>query len=216
MKIHGLNAAHRQHIQWLQEQLAQQESKLAEAQALVAQLQESVAYYGRTLALLMPDEPDLTPKDVLGGETVTDFSAQNGSKTTSNVALEDEDFEKDEDLEEDEDGEDENKRNPKKMLRSQYAQMTLGDVAQMVLSASQLPLNPDDIAKAIFDVRSEEEYFRAKNSLSTELRRGAKEGRWEKIGRGSFMSNLKSKQSELTSVDIAQQVKMSTINSADS
>lgn len=106
---------------------------------------------------------------------------------------ENQDYEEDEENEEDESIEEEtenpNQRNPKDMFKPEFSRKTLGDAALMILDSCNHPLHSDEITKRLFDYRSEDEYQRAKNSLSTELRRGAKEGRWKKIERGFFAGN---------------------------
>lgn len=86
------------------------------------------------------------------------------------------------------DEENKDKRNPKDMLLPRYKGQTLGDIAEKILNSVKQPLDVDSITKVIFDVQNDDEYFRARNSLATELRRGAREGRWKKIGRGSFLA----------------------------
>ena len=87
-----------------------------------------------------------------------------------------------------EDEENEDKRNPKDMLFPKYKGQTLGDIAEKILNTVKQPLDVDSIAEIIFDTQDDDEYFRARNSLATELRRGAKDGRWQKIGRGYFLA----------------------------
>lgn len=74
------------------------------------------------------------------------------------------------------------------MLRTEFANKTLAEVAEIVLNSRNQALAADDIAQAVFITENNDEYVRARNSLSTELRRGAREGRWQQIGRGSFAS----------------------------
>ncbi|HEY9864305.1 MAG TPA: hypothetical protein V6D21_09045 [Candidatus Obscuribacterales bacterium] len=115
------------------------------------------------------------------------------------VTLEEENYEENQDHEENEENEEDgsieeetenpNQRNPKDMFKPEFFRKTLGDAALIILDSCNHPLNSDQITKRLFDYRSEDEYQRAKNSLSTELRRGAKEGRWKKIGRGFFAGN---------------------------
>ena len=47
----------------------------------------------------------------------------------------------------------------------------------------------ETITKLLYDTQTEKEFKKAKNSIAVQLRRGAKERRWQKIGRGYFASN---------------------------
>lgn len=215
----ALEAAQHQHIEWLREQLAQRESQLADAKALVAQLQESTDYFRSMLAFLAPEQSESASQAMNGKQSELNScfaqdEDQNGSVATSSTVSDDKDIENKNP--EGEEGEEENKRNPKQMLCSSYVGMTLGDAAEAILNGFQSALNADDIAQIMFDVQDEEEYTRARNSLSTELRRGAKEGRWRKVGRGSFSSNLVNKESESETLNIAEQVRMPSMLSMNS
>jgi hypothetical protein len=227
------NPAHQQHIQWLQTQLAQQkqdleaaESKLAETKALVEQKRESVAYYQSMLDAVVSDE--ISSSSCLSGTASSvpgNTSNQNGSRATSSIPVygdkdcEDMKLEKeeveDEELE-DEEFKEENKRKPKDMLRPEFKNMTLGDAAQEIIDQNRSALKPEQIAEQMFDPKSEEERQRAKNSLATELRRGAKDGRWKKIDRGFFVSNLVNMHSKTLPLSIEQLSRFETINNGSS
>jgi hypothetical protein len=218
------DAAHQQHLEWLQAQLAQQDSKLAEAQAIVAQLQESVAYFRNAIAVVRTSEPNLTlteklpeqssfttngTKEVVG--LVTENGNLNGGETASIIISDNEDS----DLKDDREGketEEANKRSPKDMLLAEFREQTLGDIAEKKLKASGgKPLSSDELTEMIFETRSKDEYFRARNSLSAELRRGAKEGRWKKDGRGIFVIDV---QPEANILSTEPQQRLYTLNSA--
>jgi hypothetical protein len=128
--------------------------------------------------------------------------------------LEDEDLE-DEDLE-NEEFEEGNKRKPKDILRPEFKDMTLGEAAQKIMDQYRQPLKSEQIAKRIFDPKSNDERQRAKNSLATELRRGAKDGRWRKIERGCFISNLVDMQSKTSPFSFEQLSRFETINNGRS
>ncbi|NES46356.1 hypothetical protein, partial [Moorena sp. SIO2C4] len=66
---------------------------------------------------------------------------------------------------------------------------TFWESVEIILDNFAAPVNREQIVSRLFDAKSDDEQLRAKNSLSTELRRGAKEGRWKKVGRGLFASN---------------------------
>lgn len=186
-------------IALVKEQLAQEESKLAETEARLvqlredlAQLQDSVAFFRNELVRLMGDEAESAPGEINGGGSelsiYTETGEPNGGQSTSSSFSEDEDIEG-QDLEDDETGDEGSKRNPKQMLRPEYARMKMAAAAQVILDRYKAPLTAEYIAKIMFEEGSDEENFRAKNSLSAELRRGAKDGRWRKLGRGLFVSN---------------------------
>jgi hypothetical protein len=79
-------------------------------------------------------------------------------------------------------------RNPIAMLRGEYKGMKLADIAAKVLSAEPAPLTTTQLTQRIYCTRSNDEFERARNSLSTELRVGAKSSnpRWRKCGRYAY------------------------------
>lgn len=81
-------------------------------------------------------------------------------------------------------------RSPMEMLRSQYKGMKLGDIAARVLEEQRAPLTTTELSQIIYDVKSDDELYRARNSLSGELRSGAKchNPRWRKVGRYAYAS----------------------------
>jgi hypothetical protein len=219
------DAAHQQHLQWLQAQLIQQESKLAEAQAIVAQLQESVAYFREAIALVSRSEqnPTLTEKlpeqyslTTNGRKEVVGLFTENGILNGGEIASTNISDNEDSKLEDDREGketEETNKRSPKEMLLPQFREQTLGDIAEKKLKASAgKSLSSDELAKMMFETRSEDEYSRARNSLSAELRRGANEGRWKKVGRGIFVIEV---QPEPNILSTEAQQRLYTANSAE-
>lgn len=81
-------------------------------------------------------------------------------------------------------------RTPMEMLRSQYKGMKLADIAATVLTEKQVPLTTTELSHIIYDIKSDDELYRARNSLSGELRTGAKKqnSRWHKVGRYAYAS----------------------------
>lgn len=79
-------------------------------------------------------------------------------------------------------------RNPIAMIRSEYKGMKLADIAAKVLGAASTPLTTTELTQTIYCTRSNDEFERARNSLSTELRVGAKSSnpRWRKCGRYAY------------------------------
>lgn len=81
-------------------------------------------------------------------------------------------------------------RAPMEMLRSPYKGMKLSDIIERVLNQSRAPLTPKDITRLVYDTFSPEEFDRARSSLATEMRSGAKgeNRRWVKIGRSAYVA----------------------------
>ena len=79
-------------------------------------------------------------------------------------------------------------RNPMAMLRDEYKGLKLGDIAAKVLNAAPSPLTTTQLTREIYCPLSNDEFERARNSLSTELRVGAKSKspRWRKCGRYAY------------------------------
>lgn len=197
-------AARQQHLEWLKENLAQEEAKLAEAHARLIQLQGSIVYYRQAIEQLAPGDSE---------------SPASTSEHGNNSSQEDSDSRRHEHLNliagstsqietcqplgwkiqervpgfaNYSDPEGGSKRKPRDMMRSQYKEKTLGDGIQECLEAKTgSVLGSEQITKYIFEVQSlsNEDFQRAKNSLASELRRGAKGGKWQQVGRGLFTAN---------------------------
>lgn len=191
-----------QHVKWLKEQIAQQKSELAEVQAKAVQLKASIVYYEGMLALVAPEEVASTPTDML---SETETLTLNGSPVASTSSLgadehlkggipnvssafEDAGVEK-------ASYKNRHQRNPVQMKRRQYKELTFAESIEKVLNDRQKPMLVDHIVEAIFDAESEEEFWRAKNSLSVELRRGAETHKWKKVARKTYASNSFNEQS---------------------
>ncbi|HEY9799209.1 MAG TPA: hypothetical protein V6D25_02535 [Leptolyngbyaceae cyanobacterium] len=174
------DTAHQQHIKWIQKQIEEKISALSEAEERVSQLKADIVYFKLMLDVHQKANTDALSQDALiasnfdqGSNKESEQIQTNNSGLTGNVqngVTED------------------NKRSPKEMLRAEFANKTLAEVAEILLNSRHEVLTADDIAQDIFLTENNDEYVRARNSLSTELRRGAKEGRWKQIGRGSFAS----------------------------
>ncbi|MEG3920035.1 hypothetical protein QUA07_12955 [Microcoleus sp. T3_A4] len=190
--------AREQLVKWLTEQIDQQKSELAEVQAKAVQLKESILYYESTLAQVAPDEVASKPTDVVSEtETLTLNESQVASTSSlgaeehlkgglANVSFAFEDAGLEKAI-----SQNRHQRNPVEIKRPQYLGLTFAESIEKVLNAHQEPMLADGIVEAIFDAESEEEFWRAKNSLSVELRRGAEtHKRWKKLGRNLYASNL--------------------------
>jgi hypothetical protein len=81
-----------------------------------------------------------------------------------------------------------NHRSPMEMLRPPYKGMKLAEIITIVLKESSSPLTTTELSHIIYDTHSDEELYRARNSLSAELRTGAKSNppRWKKLGRYAY------------------------------
>jgi len=204
--------AREQHVKWLKEQ--------------IKQLKASLVYYERILALVAPDEVASTPTDVVsqtetltwnGGEVARTSSLGadehlKGGLANFNLASEDASLEKPS-------SQNRHQRSPMDMKRPQYVGLTFAESIEKVLNDRQQLMRVDQIVHAIFDVKSEEEFWRAKNSLSVELRRGAdpKYKRWKKLSRNIYASNSFNEQSASNTASsiMTPQMILSLTNSDD-
>ncbi len=205
-----LKSAHEELITWIktrldktQQELAEAEAKLVEVKALVKQKRANVAYFQNKLeAELSSNELAaeissalVEDREVNGNLLSEQAPTANPSANSGNVGqgifLDDESQEEsfEENERENQDDRESHKRNPRDMLYREFRGQTLGEAAEIILDSFAYPVTPEQIASRLFDPKSDHEQLRAKNSLSTELRRGAKEGRWKKVGRGLFASN---------------------------
>lgn len=87
-----------------------------------------------------------------------------------------------------------NERAPMEMVRPYFqpegdAKRGLNEIILRALNDSLgQPVTTDDLVRKIYDTRTDDEFNRARNSLSSELRRGAKDGKWRKLGRSFYAS----------------------------
>ncbi|MEH1908323.1 hypothetical protein [Nostoc sp.] len=174
------DTARQQHISWLNKQIEEKMSTLAEAEVRVSQLQADIEYFKLMLNIHEKANTDALNQDssIMLNSDESSNRESNQSQTNNNTFADNAKYGVGDD----------NKRSPKEMLRTEFANKTLAEVAEIVLSSRNEALTAGEIARAIFITENNDEYVRARNSLSTELRRGAREGRWQQIGRGSFAS----------------------------
>jgi hypothetical protein len=190
------HSARQQLIDWLEHQLSQQQHELAEAEAqldallmLIKQKQADIAFLEKRL-LAETSATSLENADLehdalpLNGRASSQRESDNEDCPTNNK--EDGFDDEQQDIEE---AQEETKRNPKDMMRDEFAGMTLRDAAQKILEEFYHPISTQQITAKMFQADSDDESLRAKNSLAAELRRGAKDGRWQKTERGLFVSN---------------------------
>ncbi len=84
----------------------------------------------------------------------------------------------------------EEKRTPMDMVRSQFKGMKLGDIAEGVLKENSRLLTTNELTRLIYDTKTDDEFDRARNSLSSELRSGVRlqNPRWKKVGRNAYIT----------------------------
>lgn len=78
---------------------------------------------------------------------------------------------------------------PENWLYPQYKRLGSRRAIEQVLEEKKEPVEIEDLARELYDTRSEDEFRRARNSLSAGLRRGAEEGFWQKVSRSFYQSN---------------------------
>ncbi|QSJ17964.1 hypothetical protein JYQ62_03645 [Nostoc sp. UHCC 0702] len=174
------DTARQQHIRWLHKQIEEKMSALTEAEVRVSQLRADIEYFKLMLNIHEKANTDALSQDtsIMLNSDQSSNGESNQSQTSNPIFANNAKYGVGDD----------NKRSPKEMLRAEFANKTLAEVAEIVLKTRNEALTADEIARTIFITQDNDEYVRARNSLSTELRRGAREGRWQQIGRGSFAS----------------------------
>lgn len=82
------------------------------------------------------------------------------------------------------------KRNPMEMVKPQFKGMQLGDIVELILKQNRKPLTTSELSRMIYDTTDKDEFARARNSLSAELRSGASKEppRWLKRGRSTYVT----------------------------
>ncbi|UNU22934.1 hypothetical protein [Microcoleus vaginatus] len=220
------DVAHEQHVKWLKEQIDQKKSELAQVEAKAVELKASIVYYEGMLAVVAAKKVASTPTEMLpetqtltlnGGQVASTSSLGadehlKGGLANFTLASEDASFEK-------ASSQNRHQRSPMEMKRPQYVGLTFAESIEKILNARQEPMLVDRIVEAIFDAESEEEFWRAKNSLSVELRRGAEPQykRWKKLSRNIYASNSFNQQSASNTASsiITPQMRFSLTNSDD-
>lgn len=114
-----------QSIEWLKEQLAQQEAKLTKAEELVVQLQASVTHFRGVLQVVASDQEMQISTKLLLDDLAEDESL-NGSQTAADIF-----FEAYDSLE------DESQGNPQNVKRSEQLSKTFAEAAQQILDKHQ-------------------------------------------------------------------------------
>ncbi|NEP36477.1 MULTISPECIES: hypothetical protein [unclassified Moorena] len=205
----NIKSAQEDHINWIKDRLKQTQQELAEAEAnllklnnLVEQKRANVAYFKDKLeaelssndidmvadiAIALQEKNEVNSNHLSEQDTTVNSNSNVGKVNFFDDELEEKSFEENQiKNQEDEEGD---KRNPRDMLYPEFRGKTFWEAVEIILDNFAAPVNREQIVSRLFDAKSDDEQLRAKNSLSTELRRGAKEGRWKKVGRGLFASN---------------------------
>ncbi len=178
--------AHYELIESLRAKSLLHERKLAETQTLaeglskdlqktilplVEGLQKNISYYSGVLKLLEQNfstesdwSEDKNPEDIkdsnsIGEEKKTEFPC------TESL---------------------DQQREPKEMLRPAYKNMSMGEIIESILKTRSSPFTSEELAEIVYDTQNEDEFFRAKASISAQLRLGAKNQKWKKTDRGLF------------------------------
>ena len=186
---------HEQHLKWLTAKQAHQQKKLAvtkelivqdpdfdEAKELVNELQKDVAYCENILEYLKKNfnqQSDCSESQ--------DVGLADCNENQDGVDEEDNDFPEDEDDNFAQD--DSTQRAPVDMLRPEYKGMSMFDIIERILADTSQELSSEDVTRIAYDTNSEDEFLRAKGSMSAQLRIGASKGKWAKVERGHFASN---------------------------
>ena len=78
---------------------------------------------------------------------------------------------------------------PEDWLFPQYKLLGSRKAIEQILEERKEPVEIEDLVKKLYDTKSEDDFKRARNSLSAGLRRGAEEGAWKKVGRSFYEAN---------------------------
>ena len=147
----------------------------AEKKALIERLEKGVEYYDKMLDLLhkLRQKSEDSPKRTIDFETL----------------LHEEEYVSD------------NKysKKPMDMLRSKFKQIysnkpqieNMKDLLELFFEQNKSLgyISLEQITQMLYNTENDEEFKTARNSIAVQLRRGADEGRWQKIGRGNFASS---------------------------
>lgn len=165
-----MNAAVKDHLDWLQEKLAVYESKLADAESTVSKLRPVVTNLRGAIDALTSEEHGPRPsKDLFEGQSFH----QNGSQQ-SHTATGGKGFTV-------------GNKNPKMPnRRPEYANLTLVAAAAQVISGTPTTIHADDVTQAVFIIENKDQFALAKHSMASELHRGAKAGRWDALGQNRY------------------------------
>ena len=133
----------KQNIEWLKEQLAQQESKLAESEALVVKLRASVAHFKAVLKIvsdeelipteLFEEEATIANESQVLADAVAEYESLNINQPTSHGVIEDKITEE------------ESRRNTQDRKKTEYLGMTFAEAAQSLLENQ----NPHELRRIL-------------------------------------------------------------------
>ena len=133
----------KQNIEWLKEQLAQQESKLAESEALVLKLRASVAHFRAVLKIvsdeelipteLFEEEATISTESQVVADAAAEYESLNKNQPTSNGVSEDKIIEE------------ESRGNDQIRKQTEYLGMTFAEAAQSLLDNQ----NPHELRRIL-------------------------------------------------------------------
>lgn len=162
------NPGQEDHIRWLREQVVENEAALRraerdleEAQKKVDQLQKTASYFRGVIHAVCGNKPESIQINL---EDSANTDGIDGSASSRTIVAKD-------------------------LMRPEFTGMMLKEAAKLVLNKEARKMHTDEIAKIIYDIRSNEELQAARRSLSSEMRRGSVAGLWKKVGRNEFAPN---------------------------
>lgn len=152
------------HIKWLREQLVLTERDIKETERIFLEVE------GKLKKLRESAEYFRGVISVVTGQEEEDLSRASFIESESGVRM------------------------PKELVRSEFSGMLIRDAAKLIIDGHDKPLHAEELIDSLYDVGSEEERRLIRRSFSSELRRGAEKGWWDKVGKNTFASkklNLK-------------------------
>ncbi|MFB2893289.1 hypothetical protein ACE1CI_10280 [Aerosakkonemataceae cyanobacterium BLCC-F50] len=179
------------------------EKQLKQTQQELKLVERNIAYFDGLLRWLSKDSSEAADGDsheessslsqAQQAQEVQARSPENGSLQSRQLSLMPAYFDVDTSNEDDEEeGEymlsaTESERPPMEMLKPQFKGQSMTDIVLSILKQEQRPMRAVEIAFAVYQTESKEEFTRARNSIGAELRTGADKKGWKKAGRGRYV-----------------------------
>ena len=160
-----------EHLNWLQDKLADYESELTQAETAAARLRPIVANLRGTIEALAAEHPGIKLSQEIFGRNGNSDRLQAGTYARSNSFAQ-------------------GNRNPDAAVRrAEYANMTLLEAAENIVNAAHGPIALDTVFSTVFEPSEELGERLAKKSMASSLYRGAKRGYWKLLEEKMFMHN---------------------------
>ena len=178
---------HQEHLEWLTKKQMYQQEKLAATKKLVAQYPD----FDEAKELINGIQTDVAYCENVLEYLKKKFNQQsdcNESRDKVDVDVEDNDFSENKDDKFAQD--DSMQRDPMDMLHPKYKGISMFEIIDSILNDTSKELSSEDVTKIAYDTNSDLEFERAKASMAAQLRIGASKGKWAKVGRGCFASNI--------------------------